>query len=73
MVDNILWLKKRLFELYEHNPFIGLLKIKIDEVHEGNAVLSMQVPHELTNLFGAAHGGRSLRLRTLLWGYPAPP
>lgn len=50
-------LKKQLLGIYDRNPFVALLEMKIEELGEGEVVLSMPINHALTNLFGMAHGG----------------
>lgn len=58
MTDQLLLLKDHLAKLYSHNPFVGLLQMKIVELREGAAELSMPVTSDKhTNLYNIAHGG----------------
>jgi uncharacterized protein (TIGR00369 family) len=58
VTDIILRLKRHLLDIYDHNPFVGLLQMTIDDLREGEADMSMPVLHEVHgNLFGMAHGG----------------
>jgi 1,4-dihydroxy-2-naphthoyl-CoA hydrolase len=58
VTDLISRLRIHLLDIYDHNPFVGLLQMKIDDLREGEADLSMPVIHEVhTNLFRMIHGG----------------
>ena len=53
---------KRLYEnltrLYDSNPFVGLLGLKVGGIAEGEATMLMPVDHGVHgNLYGVAHGG----------------
>lgn len=51
-------IKEHLSHLYDINPFVSLLKMRIEDVREGEATLSMPVIYEIhTNLYRNAHGG----------------
>jgi len=63
------WLWKKLTKLYDRNPFVGLLRMKIEALREGEAELSMPVIQEVhTNLFGVAHGGSLASLADTVMG-----
>ncbi|WP_425058257.1 Acyl-coenzyme A thioesterase PaaI [Sporomusa carbonis] len=52
------FLKDHLYEIYNQNPFVDLLQIKIVELQEGAAKLTMPVVNaKHTNLYNVAHGG----------------
>lgn len=58
MTDIVARLKRHLLNIYDHNPFVGLLQMQIDDIREGEADLSMPVIYEVhTNLFKMVHGG----------------
>lgn len=63
------WLWQKLTKLYDRNPFVGLLRMKIEALREGEAELSMPVIQEVhTNLFGVAHGGSLASLADTVMG-----
>lgn len=52
------WLQDRLKYLYDKNPHVSLLRMKVAEVRVGGAALTMPVVRELHgNLYGMVHGG----------------
>lgn len=58
MTDRIAILKQRLVNLDNRNPFVALLRLKVEDIAEGEATLSMPVIQEVHgNIFGMAHGG----------------
>jgi acyl-CoA thioesterase len=69
VTDNIGILKEKLHNLYKHNPFVGILGIKVEDVKEGEATLSMPIIQEVHgNLFGMAHGGVTASLADTAMG-----
>ena len=50
-------LRAHLYQRYESNPYVLFLRIAIAELSENEAILTMPVATEHTNLFGVAHGG----------------
>ena len=62
-------LKEQLPEIYSLNPFVGLLRMKIEELNAGEATLSMPIIQEIHgNLYGLAHGGASASLADTVMG-----
>jgi len=57
MTDQFLLLKDQVYKTYDQNPFIHLLQIKIVELEEGMAKLTMPIVTKHTNLYNVAHGG----------------
>ncbi len=58
MTDRIAILKERLGNLYDRNPFVGILQLKVEDIKEGEAIVSMPVIQKVHgNIFGVAHGG----------------
>jgi acyl-CoA thioesterase len=57
MTDQFLLLKDHVSKIYDRNPYIHLLQIRIVELEEGMAKLTMPVVTEHTNLYNVAHGG----------------
>lgn len=58
MTDRIAILKQRLVNLDHRNPFVALLRLKVEDIAEGEAIVSMPVIQEIHgNIFGVAHGG----------------
>lgn len=57
MTSQVEWLEKHLYQIYDRNPFVKLLQMKILEMRKGEAILVMPVQHQLTNLYQNAHGG----------------
>ncbi|MDT8900884.1 PaaI family thioesterase [Anaeroselena agilis] len=69
MTDRIDVLKEKLQNLYKRNPFVGLLKMKVEDVKEGEATLSMPIVQAIHgNLFGMAHGGATASLADTAMG-----
>ncbi|HMM21146.1 MAG TPA: PaaI family thioesterase [Selenomonadales bacterium] len=64
------WLWQKMTRLLkDQNPFVGLLRMKLEALREGEAELSMPVIPEIhTNLFGAAHGGALASLADTVMG-----
>lgn len=57
-MDRIGWLKERLIHLYDRNPYVGLLRMRVEDIRAGEATLSMAVEQARHgNLYGMAHGG----------------
>ena len=56
-MDTLYPSEKNIRGIYELNPFVVLLNMKLDRLGLGEADLSMPVPHQLTNFFGMLHGG----------------
>ena len=42
---------------YDDNPFTRGLGVEILSIENGNAVVSLKIKHEHTNVYGIAHGG----------------
>lgn len=62
-------LKKQLTKLYDQNSFVRLLDMKIVEISEGKAVLTMAVdPNKHTNLYHVLHGGAQASLADTVMG-----
>jgi len=58
VTDRIAILKEKLVNLDARNPFIALLKLRVDDIKEGEAIVSMPIIREVHgNIFGVAHGG----------------
>jgi 1,4-dihydroxy-2-naphthoyl-CoA hydrolase len=57
VTDSVAWLKKRLLEIYDRNPFVKLLQLEIVELKKGETIIVMPVDPKLTNLYHMAHGG----------------
>ncbi|MDR3563392.1 MAG: PaaI family thioesterase [Negativicutes bacterium] len=57
MIDHSAWLKEHLLKIYDRNPFVKLLDMRIVEIKQGETVLALPVKAELTNLYQMAHGG----------------
>lgn len=58
MVDKLSWLKNKLTNVYAHNPFVNLLDMKIVDLRDGMAEVTMPVVFDKhTNLYSVAHGG----------------
>lgn len=51
------WLKSHLLDMYERSSYAKYLQMEILDLCEGEAVISMFVRHELTNLHRIIHGG----------------
>lgn len=69
MVKDTEWLKNNLVTIYEQNPYINLLGIRITNLDEGQAELSMPVgAHAHTNLYNVAHGGALASLADTVMG-----
>lgn len=50
-------LKTQFHKIYEANPFVNLLQMKIVDVSAGKAILSMPIQAQYTNFYNSAHGG----------------
>lgn len=51
-------LKEYLIGTYSTNPFVNLLKMRLSDIGDGRAELTMPIIHEVhSNLYGVAHGG----------------
>ena len=46
--DSIAILKERLVNLYDRNPFVGLLQLRVDDIKEGEAIVSMRSSRKST-------------------------
>lgn len=58
MATELDWLVIHLNEIYDKNPYLRLLEIKINQLEIGKAILAMPVISAThTNLYGVAHGG----------------
>lgn len=69
MNERLAWLHERLLKLYDVNPFVGLLGLKVAGIGEGEATLTMPVTHEVHgNLYGVAHGGALASLADTVMG-----
>ncbi len=69
MTDKIARLKEKLHNLYKRNPFVGLLQMKVEDVKEGEAKLSMPIIQSIHgNLYGMAHGGATASLADTAMG-----
>ncbi len=63
------WLKKHLNNLYEHNPYLQLLEMRIKHLEYGKAQLVMPIKaSKHTNLYGVAHGGAVASLADTVMG-----
>ncbi len=62
-------LKQQLLKLYDSNPYVGVLRMKLEDIQIGAATLSMPVIQEIHgNLYGMAHGGASASLADTAMG-----
>lgn len=62
-------LKKNLTLLYDRNTFVRLLDMRIVEIKEGEAILTMPVdPTKHTNLYDSLHGGALASLADTVMG-----
>lgn len=69
-MDNDTRLQDQLDAIYDHNPFVQLLEIKIVSRGQGSAVLSMPVSlGKHTNLHLIAHGGAISSLADTAMGF----
>ena len=69
-MDNYTQLQDQLDDIYDHNPFVQLLEIKIVSRGRGSAVLSMPVSlGKHTNLHRIAHGGAISTLADTAMGF----
>jgi len=69
MEDNKEWLPEHLATIYEQNPYINLLGIRITKLGKGQAELSMPVVADKhTNLYHMAHGGALASLADTVMG-----
>jgi acyl-CoA thioesterase len=51
-------LETHLARLYDRNPFVRFLQLKVESVSEGSVVVTMPVSTDVhTNLYDIAHGG----------------
>lgn len=56
--ERLLWLEDRLKHLYDKNPHVSLMRMRLTELEVGAAVLLMPVVREVHgNLYGVVHGG----------------
>ncbi len=55
-------------EFYKQNPYVGLLKISIDEVKAGRVVLGMDIEKFHTNFYELSHGGALMSLADTAMG-----
>jgi acyl-CoA thioesterase len=55
-------------EFYKQNPYVGLLKISIDEVKAGQVVLGMDIEKFHTNFYELSHGGALMSLADTAMG-----
>lgn len=68
-MDYVELLKKRLTQIYDTNPYVNLLDMRIEEVTKGRAVLTMPVdPEKHTNLYHVLHGGAVASLADTVMG-----
>jgi uncharacterized protein (TIGR00369 family) len=51
------WLKTHLLDMYERSSYVKYLQMEILDLCAGEAVISVFVCHELTNLHQIIHGG----------------
>ncbi len=69
MADNVLKkITDVLQEFYKQNPYVGLLKISIDEVKAGRVVLGMDIEKFHTNFYELSHGGALMSLADTAMG-----
>ena len=69
MADNVLKkITDVLQEFYKQNPYVGLLKISIDEVKAGQVVLGMDIEKFHTNFYELSHGGALMSLADTAMG-----
>ena len=69
MADNVLKkITDVLQEFYKQNPYVGLLKISIDEVKAGRVVLGMDIEKLHTNFYELSHGGALMSLADTAMG-----
>jgi len=68
MEKNMEWLTKNLLDIYEENPYVSLLEMKIVKLDEGYAELSMPIMSKHTNLYNIAHGGALASLADTVMG-----
>lgn len=55
--------------LYQKDPALGLLGIKMQTVKPGQAVMTMQVTKQMHNAFGICHGGFIYTLADAAFSY----
>ena len=69
MENNKKWLTEQLVTIYDQNPYVNLLDIRITKLDEGQAELSMPVTTDKhTNLYHVAHGGALASLADTVMG-----
>jgi acyl-CoA thioesterase len=62
-------LKQQLLKIYDSNPYVGLLRMKVADITEGGSTISMPIIQEIHgNLFGVAHGGATASLADTAMG-----
>src|SRR4051812_41631863 len=67
--DNLTWIRHHLAAIYDRNPYVTLLQIRIEELEQGRARLAMPVNITThTNLYGVAHGGALASLEDTAMG-----
>lgn len=52
----------------DDNPFLKLLGVRATSIEYGKVRLDMKIGHELTNLYGIAHGGVTVTLADTAMG-----
>ena len=57
MANSMAWLTEYFTTIYDQNPYVNLLGMHITKLEEGQAVLSMSVTPNHTNLYNMVHGG----------------
>lgn len=57
MTDQFESLKEYLYQIHNQNPFMELLQMRVVELTEGTAKLTMPIASIHTNLYNVAHGG----------------
>ena len=68
MAKNMEGLSEHLLTIYEQNPYLILLDMKLVKLDEGYAELSMPIMSKHTNLYHVAHGGALASLADTIMG-----
>lgn len=62
---------KRMLEILEENTYVNLLGIEIEEISKGHCRGRMQAAKNVTNPYGALHGGSLYSLADIVAGAAA--